>query len=103
VNTANRKSTLPEENMELKLKKIHQLLEDRDLVAAQDVFRKMLFRLPNNKVLSRAYIFKAYELASITKRPFEGLTVNQLEAHSVLIRQLIIENHEEFDRKISRL
>ncbi|NCC83887.1 MAG: hypothetical protein EOM03_07140 [Clostridia bacterium] len=89
--------------MELNLKKIHQLLEDRNLVAAQDVFRKMISRLPKNEALSQAYILKAYELATITKHPFEGLAVKQIEAHSVLIRQLIIENHEEFDRRVSRL
>ncbi len=89
--------------MELNLKKIHQLLDDGNLIAAQDVFRKMITSLPNNKVMSQVIILKAYELDNVKKHPFDGLNVRQVEAHSLLIRQLLIENHEEFDRRVSRL
>lgn len=89
--------------MEPNLKKIHQLLEEGNLVAAQDIFRKMISRLPDNKTLSQAYILKAYELSTASKHPFEGLTARQLEAHSLIIRQLLTENSEEFDRRVSQV
>lgn len=89
--------------MELNLKKIHQLLGEGNLIEAQDVFRKMILRLPENELLSQVYILKAYELNVNKKNPFRGLKATQIEAHSILIRQLLIENQEEFDRRISRL
>jgi hypothetical protein len=85
------------------IKQIHQLLDDGNLVAAQDVFRNAITRLPESEVLSQSYILKAYELVALSTRPFEGLTAKQIAAHSLIIRQLLIENSEEFDRRVSRL
>lgn len=85
------------------LKKIHQLLSDGNLIAAQDLFRNMISSLPANEVLSKAYILKAYELNTSSKRSFEGLAFKQIDAHCLIIRQLLIENGEELDRRVSRI
>jgi len=89
--------------MDNKLNRIHQLLAANNALEAQDVFRQMLFNLPENDVLSQVYILKAYELNAGQSNSFGGLSSKQLEAHSLIVRQLLIENSEEFDRRVSRM
>lgn len=89
--------------MENNLKTLHRLLKEGKTLESQDVFRKLLARLPDtNDVLARTYLFKAYEI-NTKQRPYEGLTATQLEAHSLIVRQLLIDNSEELDRRLSRV
>lgn len=85
------------------IKKIHELVRDGQIFDAQDKFREMLCRLPKNEVLSKTYLLKAYEINSSSRRPFQGLSPKQIEAHVLIVRQLLIENGEELDRRISRV
>jgi hypothetical protein len=86
------------------LKKIHRLLDDGNIVESQDVLRKMLSNQSrNNGVLTQVCLLKAYEINTSSSRPFEGLTSKVIEAHSLIVRQLLIDNSEELDRRLSRV
>lgn len=88
--------------MNTHIKKLHTLINEGKNIEAQTLLRIMIRRLPDNDVLSKSYLLKAYEINLNGKSPFSGISSKQLEAHSLLIRQLLIENEEELNRRVSR-
>ena len=85
------------------LKEINSNINDGNFAKAQDLLRESLFKMPDDEILSIQYIAKSYQLANPSGNRFGGVSSQQLNAYALVVRQILIENSEEFDRRVSRV
>lgn len=85
------------------LVELHKHIQKGSFLAAQDILRGLITKRGYPESMLNVYIQKSYEVARGSEQAYRGLTESQLDAHLLLVRQLLIENSEEFDRRVSRL